>query len=759
MPIRDYTPHPSMHQPTEATRAFPIVVTRVDPDAPSLSVRDLNTGIVYDHVAQFPAEGSSMETTSVLLPEIGQSGIAVFLQNYGGYVQVAVITWTLSNIRSNVDGIAHRASQTLGGYSTRYRGVHRKPYPGQRSRTLSAGLHVMEGAGWERMAADGSQDMLDPHRREWTQATGRRVVYTDAGIVLEGAVQRPGAATSEVPPEVLPDGSLRQVVQLQPGMAAQERYLTGVSDVLPLAEVLERVQEFSLDFPIPQEILESGMLESLLGTRESLWDRTSIETQEGIQRDDQSYLADQGVDHPTDPTAPDLQGPTTQEGPTPRRRGWIMERAAGTLVGYNPWDPSTYGHPLKPVLWPRTRTGRFGTDVESGYQRVVPSTDHVETRLAASTYMMRFPSEANTTRLDITKEGQVLLEIGATIPLENIQWDAGTYEHPWGAGRSLEAHLVGSAKVVLGKNRDEEESLDLTTLGQVVMRLGADDASLPYVGRTVSTQIREKSDAVLGRSLQAWAAPRLTPGDAGNLENKTGAENVSVRAALDGGTFLRLGARNAAAKRRHIKNGYSDAQGRVQDAPGEGSRARTKGRPVYGAGDSTYRFNDLRTAGKPTNPRIAPYFWSGDPVKDMDAHGLSLDVHAVRDIFLRVGKNKLMDQSILIDVEGGVVGIIGKDQMGRSLTSTLQGGVEMTIGSNSAKRAVQLMIIGDVNWAIQGNWHVHSTGSIVFDADKSIHSIAHEENIMKGVNIRQTALVQHVSEAPDVVHHQGAHPI
>ena len=755
----DYQPHPSMHQPEEAFRAFPVMVTRVDPDAPALSVRDLNTGMVYDHVTQFPAEGSSMETTDFLLPEVGQSGVGVFLQNYGGYVQVAVITWTISNVRSNVDGIAHRASQTLGGYSTRYRGVHRKPYPGQRSRTLSGGLHVMEGAGWERMSADMSQDVLDPHRREWTQTTGRKVTYTDAGIVFEGAVQRPGASTSVVPSEMLPDGTLRQVVQLQPGVAAQDRYLSGAQDIIPLTEVLERIQEFSLDFPVPQEILESGMVENLLGTRENLWDRTTIEEQDGIQRDDLSYLADQGVDHPTDPSSENVLGPTTLEGPTPRRRGWILERAAGTLVGYNPWDSSTYGRPLKPVLWPRTKAGRFGTDVESGYQTVASSTDHVETRLAASTYMMRFPSETNTTRMDITKEGQVLLEIGATLPLENIQWDAGTYEHPWGAGRSLEAHLVGSAKVVLGKNRDEEESLDLTTLGQVVMRLGADDTSLPYVGRSVRTQIRGKSDAVLERSLQTWATSKLVSGDAVSLESKIGAENVSVRAALDGGTFIRLGARNASSKRRHLMNGYSDGPGRVQDAPGSGSRARTKGRPIYGAGDSTYRFNDLRTAGKPTNSNLAPYFWSGDPVKDMDAHGLSLDLHAVRDIFLRVGKNKLMDQSILIDVEGGVVGIIGKDQKGRSLSSTLQGGVEMTIGSNNDKRAVQLMIIGDVNWAIQGNWHVHASGSIVFDADKSIHSIAHEENIMKGVNIRQTALVQHVSEAPDVVHHQGFHPI
>jgi hypothetical protein len=145
-------------------------------------------------------------------------------------------------------------------------------------------------------------------------------------------------------------------------------------------------------------------------------------------------------------------------------------------------------------------------------------------------------------------------------------------------------------------------------------------------------------------------------------------------------------------------------------------------------------------------------------VKDPDTHGLSLDVHTVRDIFLRVGKNALMDQSILIDVEGGIVGIVGKDKKGRSLTGSLLGGIELTVGSNNEGRGVQLEIVGDVNMAIKGNWHVHATGDIVFDAMGNIFSLAKKENIMKGTNIRQAALVQHVSEAPDIVHQSGGHP-
>ena len=125
--------------------------------------------------------------------------------------------------------------------------------------------------------------------------------------------------------------------------------------------------------------------------------------------------------------------------------------------------------------------GRFGADVSSGYDTVQDSDMHAEARLAASCYSIRFPYEYNTTRLDVTKEGFTSIEIGSTIPKENNQF-GGDYEHPHGAGRSLELHAVGSIKAVIGKNRDEEEAIDLQALGQVVMRLGADDTSLPTRG-------------------------------------------------------------------------------------------------------------------------------------------------------------------------------------------------------------------------------------------------------------------------------------
>ena len=761
-PVHSYPSYhrsPVQHQQADRTGVFPLRVTRVDYERRVLSVRNLSDNQIYDEVAQFPVTGSGPEDTDGTMPTKGWGGLGVFSSDQRGFVNVVVIAWTYADMASNVDAIAHRPGVKLEGYSTRKRGVYRKAYPGQRSRTLAEGLTELEGAGWDTLAADMSQDRLDPERRQRTQITGRGVVYDDAGLRFSGTVQRPGADKGIVPEETLPDGSKRQIVYLQEKKHPHDRYFKGQKDMLPFAETVEKIQEFGLDFPVPWEVLDTEMLDEALGVRRELWKRTSLVTQaDGIMRDDQAFLTDQKFDHPHDPEAPAI-GPSRGEGPTPRRRGWLIEKVQGTLVGYNRWDKATYGKVLKPSLWPRNAAGRFGTDLETGHLPVEFSDDHVESRLAATAFLMRFPFEYNTTRLEVTKEGMVLLEIGATIPKENIQWDPDKYEHPWGAGRSLEAHLVGSAKMVIGKNRDEEESLDLTTLGQVVMRLGADDSSFPQEGRSVAHQTREKADAIMPRDLQWWKRTKLQPGDAGSLDagQKTGAENVSLRAATDGGVFLRLGARHEKAKRRHLKNGYADGQGSQQDAPGQGSRSRTKGRPVYGVGDAPYRFADLRNAAKPTTG-IQPYFWSGDPVKDMDVHGLSADIHAVRDIFIRVGKNRLMDQSILLDLEGGIVGIVGKDKKGRSLTGSLMGGIELTIGANSEGRGVQLEILGDVNMAVKGNYHVHATGSITFDSMKDIFLLSKGEAITKAINIRQRALVQHVSEAPDVVHQQGGHP-
>lgn len=744
----------------EMLRAFRVEVLTVDWERKTLTVKDLRNGTTYQEVTNFPAHASSFEGTNVDMPEPGSRGIAVPLQSHGGFFEIAILSWIVSDTNRAQGGVATRALDIPGmqGWNKRNRGSFRKAFPGQRTSTTAEGFSEKHDDGWDRLAADLSRDHLDPQRRVHTQITSRTIHYNDGGLSLEGPVNRPGAVG--VGTDLLPDGTSHAVVYLAPGATQATRYQQGLPDVTALVERTQKVQEFALDYTVPEEVLGTVLLDTALGVTADPWARTTVQKLGSISYDDQTTLANQTWDHPTSGSAQSV-GPTLSEGPTPRRHGYVLERSEGTLVGSNLFDPSTYGQPLKPVVFPYTALGRFGANVESGYLSVNPSTDHVETRVAASASSVRFPHEGNTTRWDVTKEGFTSFEIGSTLPKEVLAAIplAGAYEHPHGAGRSLEGHLVGSLKLVIGKNRDEEDAIDLQALGQTVLRLGADDASLPNVNRTVLTQNRGKNDAVLDRTLQYWdqAHVKLVPGDAVSLTNKVGAENISLRGAFDGGTVLRFGARNPAALRRHMINGYLDGPGVQAWAPGDPNRLDSKsaGRPAYAAGDTTYRFHDLTQAGKSQldQPQL-PYFWSGQPVANMDRHGLSLDMHLVEDALLRIGKNTDSGQSLLLDLAGGLVAALGKDNQGRSITASLDGGVELTIGMNQQGKALRIEFNGDVDWTVAGNFHLNVTGDSIFESASHQH-VVKTDIITKAQNQFHVAMVQHLTEAPNLVTNEG----
>ncbi|MGB7282011.1 MAG: hypothetical protein WBE13_07110, partial [Candidatus Acidiferrum sp.] len=339
----------------------------------------------------------------------------------------------------------------------------------------------------------------------------------------------------------------------------------------------------------------------------------------------------------------------------------------------------------------------------------------------------------------------------------------GGYEYPHGAGRSIEGHLVGSLKLVIGKNRDEEDALDTQILGQSVLRLGADDCSLPNAGRTVLTQNRTDNDAVEKRQIQYWLQPQLAAfGDPVSLTNKIHGENVSIRGATDGGVVMRFGGRTPLALRRHLNNGYADAPGVNYQSPigPTGSRIDSKspGRPTYGAGDSLYRFHNLAQAGAPSTPGYASQFiyqWGGTPVNSMDRQGLSIDFHTVRDILIRAGKDTDHGQSLLMDLAGGMVAWIGADTEGRSITATLDGGVQMSVGRNSNK-GLQLDIVGDLNVTVMGNYHLNVTGDIVQECN-SFRNTVHTDAVQVAQKAISMALARDTTEAPDIVNNQGAY--
>ena len=751
---RDALHSPSREQ--EAYQAFVATVLSVDWEREVVSLVDLRTNSILVDVNILPCHSNSNESTDISMPEEGATYLCVPVQYTKGYMKVALVTPILTDTVRAKDATAYRLLDKTPGYSTRKRGNFRKAYPGQRSTSMSSGYTEKADGGWDKASQDMSRDWLNTHRRQWTQMTGRKVTYTDSGLSFQGSVSRPDA--SGVTPVILPDGSKDYTVYLQPGAQPSDRYVNSKQDVIPWAEHTTRVQEFALDYPLPPEILQEDLLDFVLGTTADPWQRTSVvyTTTDGssgtIAHDNESYLVNQSYDHPVSGSP---LGPTLGEGTTPQRRGFIMESASGTLVGYNRFDKSTYGKVLKPMLSPYTKQGRFGADFESGYNPVVDATDHTEARLAASVYALRFPYEYNTTRFDITKEGFTSFEIGATLPKENIKTllgSADSYEHPHGAGRSLEGHLVGSLKLVIGKNRDEEDAIDLQALGQTVLRLGSDDASAPDSNRTVLTQIRGQGDKVQKRALNYWV-PKGIIGDAGVLTNKVAMENISLRMGLDGGMVARIGARDPSVLRKHLKNGYADAQGKTAYSP-TNPNSHSPGRPVYTpSGDATYRFNDLTKVGTPQLPQVQGFYvWSGAPVSNADATGLSVDLHAVRDVLLRVGANK-DGQSLLLDFLGGIVAALGADTFGRSITAALAGGAEITIQPNKQGKALRLEINGDIDITHKGHLQYLCTGDWITEAT-TVRHITKTDHVVSAQKIIHSALARLTSESLDIVMNQ-----
>jgi len=756
---------------TEQFQVFLATVQTVDYERQICTIEDFRTKQVYNEVAVIPCSYSSYESTDLQMPEKGATCLAVPLFYMGGHTQMAILTWAMSHIARAKDAIAMREVEGVAGRDERKRGNYRKAYPGERTAAFSQGYTERINPGWDKATGGFDRESVNPYSRTWSTVTSRHVRYSDAGLSFEGPAVRPAA--NNIPnPTILPDGTRDYSLFLQPEVPLSSRYLSGQQDVTAYTENTTRVQEFALDYPLPPEVLQTDLLDNILGTTANPWIRTTVKTQGKFQVDNETYFANQDFDHPTDSTNKGLIGPILNEGPTPARKGFIVEHSEGTLVGYNLFDDSTYGQVLKPVLSELTTNaapnggGRFGANFESGYNPVVDSTDHIEARAAASCYSTRFPTEYNTTRWDVTKEGMLIFEVGSSLPKENNQFQPlNGYEYPHGAGRSVEGHLVGSLKLVVGKNRDEEDAIDLQALGQSILRLGCDDTTLPNSGRSVQTQIRGSQDAVQNRTLQYWdAAHRKLQGigDCGTLTNKLAAEAISLRMATDGAVVVRLGARrdNDGVKRKHIINGYSDGPGKQFDPTVVNSHS--PGRPMYTpSGDATFQFHDLTTAGAPTGnngmPMVPYNSWLGNPVPNgMDAHGQSLDLHAVRDVLLRIGANKNSGQSLLLDLDGGIVIATGADKQGRSLTGALAGGVELTIGQSSAKKGLRLEINGDVDMMVYGNMHQHVTGTYTLECAQ-FRGVTMTEHVQTAQRIIEAALARHTTEAPDIVHNQGSY--
>jgi len=171
----------------------------------------------------------------------------------------------------------------------------------------------------------------------------------------------------------------------------------------------------------------------------------------------------------------DLIGPETQWNP-------FIERVSGTVVGNNPYTAegrSNYGKLLKPVIFsdPNSTSGR------PRMEALKNDAEETEKSLAAAQmYRMRRPDGLGELFLAHDKEGHVFLSIPAsTSKKSNL-----------GAGRSVEADVKGSTKLVMGANKNDRTSLDLKAKGGFKWSLGSIDRSGRSLDLTTSGGIKLK---------------------------------------------------------------------------------------------------------------------------------------------------------------------------------------------------------------------------------------------------------------------------
>lgn len=144
----------------------------------------------------------------------------------------------------------------------------------------------------------------------------------------------------------------------------------------------------------------------------------------------------------------------------------FIETVLGTVVGNDPYSSggrSRYGQLLRPSLFstPNATEGRPHLEpVENS------ESENEKSTVAAGLYRMNRPDGLGELFLSHDKEGHVFLSIPAsTSKSKNL-----------GAGRSLEADLKGSTKMVMGAEKQDNISMDLHTKGGLKWSLGSSSA-------------------------------------------------------------------------------------------------------------------------------------------------------------------------------------------------------------------------------------------------------------------------------------------
>lgn len=422
-------------------------VIRVDYERMICDLKYLEGGQAYAREVPLSAAYWSARGFLGAMPGQGSIAIVGFYAAQQHHVTLPLILAFLPNgfrtaLRYDPIGVAERnnedvASATTALTTTALEGIYgplrhklKKLYPGDVYASSDTGGEILLSRGLFLQDRSGQSMRFDPdqgslHARAWAHSRAGAWGRSHAGKIIRNALTMPVGLPNPVPQ----DDPIFDTL-LEQGMIYSDGTWTPDMDQLPTKYLADGTKQGL--------ITKDGASPSDANAQFFVEDRKEL------------YLYENGS-LPLDGISPILEN----------LPDIFIEHVLGTVVGN---DVTTlegrrqYGQILRPRLFTasNSRTSNPGFDTIGG------TTQDDLSMAAAYLYRMRRPDGLGEMFISHDREGHVFMSLPAS------RSGAGNL----GAGRSLEADLRGSAKVVLGANADDTTSLNLDTIGGIAINAG-----------------------------------------------------------------------------------------------------------------------------------------------------------------------------------------------------------------------------------------------------------------------------------------------
>lgn len=335
---------------------------------------------------------------------------------------------TVGRADDDIDVTENEALTELQGYYGVTRHKMRKIYPGDLYGTSSKGSELILDQGVRLLDRSGSQIKMREEDGSISLNSLDFYQETASGFYASGRIVRNALNVDTDFLEMSYDSLLNELL-MDAGILFEDGSL--IPDINSLPSIL----------------LPDG-------------ERHSVITENGVSSNDMEALAFTESRKEIHEYSDQVLG-TGREGFEIQKTPYI-EKVHGTLVGNDPHTVegrSQYGKLLKPTIFSSP------SDTEGSPRMEIVENEEQETEkslVAASLYRMRRPDGLGEVFIAHDKEGHYYISIPAsTSKKSNL-----------GAGRSVEADIKGSIKMVLGANKADRESMDLHAAGGFRWSLG-----------------------------------------------------------------------------------------------------------------------------------------------------------------------------------------------------------------------------------------------------------------------------------------------